>query len=96
VPLYQLTHWHQAICSGAVGRYIYPAVEVLDFAGPFEVLSTAAQLEANSSAPRPGPWQVFTAGERADLLSTSGGLLIKPHYGFALHPPIDLLVIPGG
>jgi transcriptional regulator GlxA family with amidase domain len=79
-----------------IGIFLYPDVEVLDFAGPFEVLSTAALLEANRSAPRPGPWQVFTVGERADFLSTSGGLLVKPHYGFAHHPRIDLLVIPGG
>ena len=37
----------------AVGIYMFDDVEVLDFAGPFEVFSTAARLAARQQADRP-------------------------------------------
>jgi transcriptional regulator GlxA family with amidase domain len=79
-----------------IGIFVYDRAEELDFCGPLEVLSNAAELEAGKRKPAPGPWQVFTVGEKADILQMSGGLLVQPQYTFAQHPRIDLLLVPGG
>src|SRR6476661_6440 len=39
----------------------------------------------------PSPWR--NAGE---IVRCRGNLLVQPHYTIADHPPIDLLVVPGG
>ena len=43
-----------------------------------------------------GPLEVFTVAETAELVTTSSGMQVQPRYTFANHPPIDLLVVPGG
>jgi|SRR5579859_7654097 len=79
-----------------IGILIFDDVEVLDFCGPFEVFSVAAKVgQAADQAP---PFTVFTLAERADgqPVRCVGGLLVQPHYSIDDHPPIDLLVVPGG
>lgn len=81
-----------------VGIFIFDNVEVLDFAGPFEVFSRtrlAPGLDSRRSDDT-APFTVFTVAERAAMIEATGGLHILPHYGFADAPAIDLLVIPGG
>lgn len=73
-----------------VGILIFDEVEVLDFAGPFQVFTTAQRVA------RPGtPFATFTVAENADVLAR-GGLAIEPTYTFGLEPRIDVLVVPGG
>jgi transcriptional regulator GlxA family with amidase domain len=79
-----------------VGIFVYPAVEELDFVGPFEVFKSAADLEAMARDSDDLAWQVFTVAETGGLVTASGGLQIQPNYGFEDHPTIDLLLIPGG
>ena len=81
-----------------VGILIFDGVEVLDFAGPFEVFSrtrlvpgTASRRDDDSA-----PFRVFTVARTAAPVTATGGLVVVPHHGFADHPPIDLLVVPGG
>jgi len=76
----------------AVGILIFDDVEVLDFCGPFEVFSVAARITEGE----PPAFTVFTVAERAGLVSARGGLRVQPDYTIADHPPIDLLVVPGG
>jgi transcriptional regulator GlxA family with amidase domain len=79
-----------------IGILIFDDVEVLDFCGPFEVFSVAAKLvEEAGKAP---PLTVFTLAERASgqAIRCVGGLRVLPEYGLDHHPPIDLLVVPGG
>ncbi|HEY7350104.1 MAG TPA: DJ-1/PfpI family protein [Ktedonobacterales bacterium] len=79
-----------------IGILIFDDVEVLDFCGPFEVFSVAAKLA--QAANKEPPLTVFTLAERADgqPIRCVGGLLVQPHYSLDNHPPIDLLVVPGG
>jgi transcriptional regulator GlxA family with amidase domain len=79
-----------------IGIPIFDDVEVLDFCGPFEVFSVAARIGQESSGE--APFTVFTLAERADgqPICCVGGLLVQPHYSLDDHPPIDLLVVPGG
>ena len=77
-----------------VGIYIYPDVEVLDFTGPYEVFSTATRLALRNG--QPPPFSTSTVAARKGLVRARAGLVVQPNYNFANHPPIDLLIIPGG
>jgi transcriptional regulator GlxA family with amidase domain len=78
-----------------IGIYIYDGAEVLDFAGPFEVFSTATRV----SIRRPGlepPFHVFTVGPSKAPVKARGGLVVEAGFGMDGHPSIDVLIIPGG
>lgn len=79
-----------------IGILIFDDVEVLDFCGPFEVFSVAAALA--KAADKEPALTVFTLAERADgqAIRCVGGLRVQPEYSLDHHPPIDLLVVPGG
>ena len=81
-----------------VGILIFDGVEVLDFAGPFEVFSRT-RLEPGAASRRSdegAPFQVFTVARSRDPVIATGGLVVVPAHGFADHPAIDVLVVPGG
>jgi len=78
------------------GIFIYNDVEVLDFAGPFEVFSTAARVKSRQTKELLPFFNVFTIGEKKPLITARGGLKICPEYTIKTHPEIDLLIIPGG
>lgn len=79
-----------------VGIFIYDEVEVLDFAGPFEVFSTASRVHTRMTPGDPDLFDVFTIGENAAPVFARGGLEIKPRFQIHDHPPLDVMVIPGG
>ena len=81
-----------------VGILLFEDVEVLDFAGPFEVFSRT-RLEPGVESRRSdatAPFHVFTVAPAAGPLRATGGLRVVPDYSFADAPSIDLLVVPGG
>jgi transcriptional regulator GlxA family with amidase domain len=81
-----------------VGILIFDNVEVLDFAGPFEVFSRTRLTPGVESrrSEESAPFRVFTIAKTRDPITATGGLVVTPHYGFADSPRIDLLVVPGG
>ena len=79
-----------------VGIYLYNEVEVLDFAGPFEVFSTASRVNARISPGSDTLFNVFTVAEDTNPLVARGGLKIVPKHSISEHPEINLLIIPGG
>jgi transcriptional regulator GlxA family with amidase domain len=80
-----------------VGILVFDDVEVLDFAGPFEVFSRTRLVPGAESrrSVDSAPFDVFTLG-RSNIVSAVGGLKIIPHHSLADAPPIDILVVPGG
>ena len=67
-----------------VAIFLYPGVELLDFAGPLEVLANAKDM------------LVFTvAADTGKLYSMRKSLTILPDYNFKTVPKVDILVIPG-
>lgn len=81
-----------------VGILIFDGVEVLDFAGPFEVFSRtrlAPGIESRRSE-ETAPFNVFTIAARSEPIAATGGLRVLPHHDFASAPSIDILVVPGG
>lgn len=80
----------------AVGIYLFDEVEVLDFAGPFEVFSTASRVQARLQPDSPKPFAVFTLADYRRTIAARGGLIVQPQFDITNHPTIDVLVIPGG
>ena len=72
-----------------VGILLFNEVEVLDFAGPFEVFSICSNAEQKKL------FNVFTVSEHAQI-SARNGLQITSPYTLDTAPHIDILVIPGG
>jgi transcriptional regulator GlxA family with amidase domain len=81
-----------------VGILVFDEVEVLDFAGPFEVFSRARMAPGPESrrSEESAPFEVFTVARTAAPVQAIGGLTVVPRYGFADAPRIDLLLVPGG
>jgi len=79
-----------------VGIYVFDEVEVLDFAGPFEVFSTASRIFGRAQPGAEPPFEVFTVGASRSPVTARGGLVVQPRYSFADHPKIDVLLMPGG
>jgi transcriptional regulator GlxA family with amidase domain len=79
-----------------VGIYIFDEVEVLDFAGPFEVFATASRMSRLLQPDSDPPFNVFTVGESGAKIRARGGLTVEPQFSMGEHPAIDLLLVPGG
>src|SRR5262245_32782475 len=77
-----------------VGILIFDDVEVLDFCGPFEVFSTARP--AGLDGPDDRLFRVLIIADEARTISARGGLLVQPHHTIDDHPPLDVLLVPGG
>ena len=73
-----------------VAIVLFDKVEVLDFAGPFEVFSVCG-----AHGEIPGQFNVYTVAEQSPVIARNG-LSINPHYLFDDCPTPDILLIPGG
>ncbi|ACY18652.1 DJ-1/PfpI family protein [Haliangium ochraceum] len=81
-----------------VAILIFDDVEVLDFAGPYEVFSRTRLVGGVESrrTDEHAPFRVFTVARTSEPISAVGGLRVIPDHDFASAPNIDILVIPGG
>jgi transcriptional regulator GlxA family with amidase domain len=81
-----------------VGIFIFDDVEVLDFAGPFEVFSRTRTVAGSESrrTDDSAPFETFTVARSRDAVTAIGGLTVTPRYSWADAPSIDILVVPGG
>lgn len=73
-----------------VGIFIYHDVEVLDFAGPFEVFNAANSVARNKL------FNVYLVAETEKVIFANGNFKVLPDYDFAEMPDADILLIPGG
>jgi len=80
--------------SRTVGIVLFDDVEVLDFCGPFEVFSVARPPGQTSDDFR--LFTVLIIAQESRLVTCRGGLLVQPHHTIDQHPPLDILVVPGG
>lgn len=74
-----------------MGILLFNEVEVLDFAGPFEVFSITTLPESDKK-----PFIVKTISETKNIITARNGLKIKPDYNFNNNVNFDILIIPGG
>lgn len=81
-----------------VGILIFEDVEVLDFAGPYEVFSRT-RLEPGAASRRSeatAPFRVFTVSDASGPVTATGGLKVTADFTLGTCPPIHILVVPGG
>jgi len=73
-----------------VAILLFDDVEVLDFAGPFEVFAvTRWQAEEK-------PFHVSLVAENPGPVIARNRLSINPHYTLTAMPPADIVLVPGG
>ena len=66
-----------------VGIVLFDGVQIIDFAGPYEVFGTAG-------------FGVVTLTHDGKPITTSMGLSVTPDHDFASAPAFDVLLVPGG
>ncbi|HEY2427937.1 MAG TPA: DJ-1/PfpI family protein [Acidimicrobiales bacterium] len=74
-----------------VGIVVFDDVEVLDFAGPFEVFGVT-RVEAGEER----PFRPILVSEREGPVVARNGFSVNPHATFATCPPLDVVLVPGG
>lgn len=74
-----------------VGILLFDEVEVLDFAGPFEVFSITT-LQGHQDK----PFSVYVISQTGEMVHARNGLMIKPTCSFGDAPDLDAVIIPGG
>ncbi|CAN5130190.1 DJ-1/PfpI family protein [soil metagenome] len=72
-----------------VAILLFNEIEVLDFAGPFEVFGVAGRHDD------PKPFRVFTVAEQGPVYARNG-LSLNPTYLLNDHPKADIIIVPGG
>jgi transcriptional regulator GlxA family with amidase domain len=78
-----------------VGIFLFDDVEVLDFAGPYEVFTTATRMAARQNPNAAAPFTVVTLAA-APQVRARAGLTVLAGQGLDNTPPLDLLIVPGG
>lgn len=75
-----------------VAIMLFTDVEVLDFAGPFEVFGVSRDMHDETTP----LFNVYTVAERAEPVIARHGLSINPAYTLENCPKPDIYLIPGG
>jgi len=70
-----------------IGIILFDDAEELDFAGPWEVFTTAMMLKGG---------RVITIAETDRPVRCAKGMRVLPDHTFADAPPLDVLLVPGG
>ena len=69
---------------------LFDEVEVLDFAGPFEVFAVTDELSGHQL------FRVVTVAPEQRAIRARNGLSVNPDHSFADCPRPDILIVPGG
>jgi transcriptional regulator GlxA family with amidase domain len=77
---------HDAGMSRVIGIVLFDDAEELDWAGPWEVLTSAC---------KDGD-RVVTVAETTGPVRCAKGLRVLPDHSFADCPPLDVILVPGG
>lgn len=79
-----------------VGILMFDDVEVLDFAGPYEVFTTAARMHQRDVPGAAPLFVVRTISARGQPVRARAGLRVEVDHAFDQHPRLDVLLVPGG
>ena len=76
----------------------YDGVEALDFAGPFEVFTTASRVSQRMAPGTHPPFEVASVAHasRGQSVQARAGLRLLADHAIADNPPADVLIVPGG
>ncbi|MER6304697.1 DJ-1/PfpI family protein [Streptomyces sp. NPDC001657] len=73
----------------AYGLLLFEGAEELDFVGPWEVFTSSAMLREQDDT-------TVLIAERRDVVRCNKGMRVLPGHTFDDHPPLDVLLVPGG
>jgi transcriptional regulator GlxA family with amidase domain len=73
-----------------IAIFLFDDVEVLDFAGPFEVFSVTNWLSDYAVS------KVYTVARKKAPVVARNGLSVNPDFAIAESPTPDFMIIPGG
>lgn len=71
------------------GLLIFDGAEELDFTGPWEVFTASRMLRDHVD-------KAVLIAERPDAIRCSKGMRVLPDHTLDDHPPLDVLLVPGG
>ncbi|MPZ92889.1 MAG: DJ-1/PfpI family protein [Actinobacteria bacterium] len=71
------------------GLLIFDGVEELDFQGPHSAFSISARMRDDGDT-------VLLLAERPDPITGERGMRVLPDHTLNDHPPLDVLLVPGG
>jgi transcriptional regulator GlxA family with amidase domain len=71
------------------GLLIFDGAEELDFTGPWEVFTASSMLRDQRDT-------AVLIAERVDAVRCSKGMRVLPDHTLDDHPPLDVLLVPGG
>lgn len=76
----------------------FDGVEALDFAGPFEVFTTANRMAQRLKPGSAAPFDVASVADAAQgqPVQARAGLQLLASHTLANSPPADVLIVPGG
>lgn len=77
-----------------IGIYLFDKAELLDFAGPLEVFTTANRLHQQSAGT--AAYRVMTLSDQGQDIRCRAGLRVTPDLSLSQCPQLDLCILPGG
>ena len=75
------------------GLVLFPDAEELDFVGPWEVFTASSMLREQSGQQ---PDLAVMLAQTLDPVRCNKGMRVLPDHSFDDHPPLDVLLVPGG
>ena len=82
--------------SPHISILVFDGVEVLDFAGPYEVFTTASRVHSRANPDAAPLFTVACVSRDGQAITARAGLRVLPEFGFDNCPPAAVLVVPGG
>jgi transcriptional regulator GlxA family with amidase domain len=71
------------------GLLVFEGAEELDFVGPWEVFTTSSMIRDNADT-------AVLIAESANPVRCGKGMRVLPDHTLTDHPPLDVLLVPGG
>lgn len=79
-----------------VGIFLFADVEALDFAGPYEVFTTANRVARKTGPVSDDLFSVFSIAANVQPVKMRAGMTVIPDFAFEHAPDINVLIVPGG
>lgn len=79
-----------------VGLLMFDNMELLDYAGPYEVFTTAQRMTGRMATPPAFGFDVISLAAGTAPVRARAGVQMLPDHAIGDHPPLDVLIVPGG
>ena len=77
-----------------IGLFAFPEMEMLDYAGPYQVFASASRIAAASTGRE--AFSLLTIAPSLRAVTVRAGATVLPQAGIGDHPALDCLILPGG